>query len=337
MPRACNFPYKGYKNSLYEGGTLSPAFIYSTKRQFTKPRVTEMFHIIDWFPTILDFAGYKMRNLPPNIDGVSQRKVLKDETYETPRTKFIYGLINQYDQTDGNELLCPYLCCLIISNFLSGWKTYYAARFGKYKYFNYNQPVATYRCDEPLKNDQLTSYIQTSVPQPEQYWQRVMDDSFPIKKLLNKQQYLDGARLYNLETDPFEMYNLLSSSEETRGNGTLRLIWQINKYFNKQIAKGHQLPAIPGDISGKLFTRLAHNMFLIFPRNINYYFDTGRVVKDINNDTNYAGSVGTDWCHDGLQRDRSIFEQLAIAAIAKGKFDVAKDVQILLDQSSLFS
>ena len=28
--RSCNYPYRGYKNTLFEGGTLSPTMIYST-------------------------------------------------------------------------------------------------------------------------------------------------------------------------------------------------------------------------------------------------------------------------------------------------------------------
>ena len=74
-PRACNFPYRGYKNSLFEGGTLSPAFVYSTKRQFASPQVDSIVHITDWFPTILKFAKYQ-GNVPRNLDGVDQRKSL---------------------------------------------------------------------------------------------------------------------------------------------------------------------------------------------------------------------------------------------------------------------
>ena len=71
-PRACNYPYRGYKNTLYEGGTLSPAFVYSTKRQFASKQVNSIVHITDWFPTILNFAKYK-GTMPRNLDGVDQR------------------------------------------------------------------------------------------------------------------------------------------------------------------------------------------------------------------------------------------------------------------------
>ena len=81
-PRGCNFPYRGYKNTLFEGGTLSPSFVYSTKRKFPNPIVKNLIHIIDWMPTILDFAGYvgKIKN---DLDGVSQRIV-----FERPADEF---------------------------------------------------------------------------------------------------------------------------------------------------------------------------------------------------------------------------------------------------------
>ena len=53
----CNFPYKGGKQWLTEGGTLSPAFVYKTHSVQQVKRSNEMMHITDWFPTLLKFAG----------------------------------------------------------------------------------------------------------------------------------------------------------------------------------------------------------------------------------------------------------------------------------------
>ena len=103
-PRGCNYPFKGYKDTLFEGGTLSPSFIYSTKRRYQKPKVSDMIHIIDWFPTILDLAGYPKSKFPTNLDGVSQRVVLDLEVYTAPRWKFIYGVLNFFD---GKQSMLP--------------------------------------------------------------------------------------------------------------------------------------------------------------------------------------------------------------------------------------
>ena len=88
--------HKGYKNTLYEGGTLSPAFLYSTKNKFARTRVNNLVHIVDWFPTILDFAGISPKNYD-NLDGVSQKPVLLKRYPGKVRKGFMYGLVNDFD------------------------------------------------------------------------------------------------------------------------------------------------------------------------------------------------------------------------------------------------
>ena len=52
----CNFPYKGWKTQLTEGGTLSPAFLYKTHSVQEVKRSNAIIHITDWFPTLLQLA-----------------------------------------------------------------------------------------------------------------------------------------------------------------------------------------------------------------------------------------------------------------------------------------
>lgn len=93
---------------------------YSTKQKFARKTVSNMFHIIDWFPTILRFAGFTRNRLPDNIDGVDQTRVLEERDASPVRKKFIYGFMNEYIEGQG-------------------WKTYYAVRWGYFKYFSYQQ------------------------------------------------------------------------------------------------------------------------------------------------------------------------------------------------------
>ena len=60
-PRGCSFPYKGFKSVLTEGGTLSPSWIFSTKRQFHSRNIDGIINIMDFFPTILHWAGKSLR------------------------------------------------------------------------------------------------------------------------------------------------------------------------------------------------------------------------------------------------------------------------------------
>ena len=52
---ASNYPLRGTKGQIFEGGTRTPAFIWS--RDIVPRKEKRMFHITDWFPTLLDAAG----------------------------------------------------------------------------------------------------------------------------------------------------------------------------------------------------------------------------------------------------------------------------------------
>jgi len=56
-----NYPLRGTKGSLFEGGTRVEAMIYSDGLVPSKivGKYSNLFHVSDWFPTILDMAGVK--------------------------------------------------------------------------------------------------------------------------------------------------------------------------------------------------------------------------------------------------------------------------------------
>ncbi|XP_071131876.1 arylsulfatase J-like [Mytilus edulis] len=90
-----NLPLRGNKGSLWDGGSKSLGFIYSPR--FLKHRGClhkGMMHAVDWFPTILDIAGFnkdKKRNKFCHIDGVSQWKYLQ-RCRGSGRNEFVYQI-----------------------------------------------------------------------------------------------------------------------------------------------------------------------------------------------------------------------------------------------------
>ncbi|BET01848.1 arylsulfatase b [Nesidiocoris tenuis] len=67
-----NFPLRGVKGTLWEGGVRSPTFVWSAQLQ-NNPRVSDQFiHISDWLPTLYTAAGGDSTNLPADLDGVDQ-------------------------------------------------------------------------------------------------------------------------------------------------------------------------------------------------------------------------------------------------------------------------
>ena len=75
---------------LSEGGTLVPSFIYSVKETIPKRIYSGLFHITDWFPTILSFAQLPAKE---NIDGIDQSQSLTNSTVSNPRKSIIYGIL----------------------------------------------------------------------------------------------------------------------------------------------------------------------------------------------------------------------------------------------------
>ncbi|XP_064601366.1 arylsulfatase B-like [Liolophura sinensis] len=86
---ANNFPLRGEKKTLWEGGTKGSAFVYSKnfmkKTHYTN---TEMIHAVDWFPTILHLAG---GTPDPTIDGVNQWATVS-EGAPSARNEFVYNI-----------------------------------------------------------------------------------------------------------------------------------------------------------------------------------------------------------------------------------------------------
>ncbi|XP_050527752.1 arylsulfatase B-like [Daktulosphaira vitifoliae] len=67
-----NYPFRGTKNTLWEGGTKVPALIWTSQFQ-QNPRVSQqLIHISDWLPTLYSAAGGHTGFLPKDLDGLDQ-------------------------------------------------------------------------------------------------------------------------------------------------------------------------------------------------------------------------------------------------------------------------
>ncbi|GFW63586.1 arylsulfatase B [Trichonephila clavipes] len=53
-----NYPLRGKKFYIWEGGIRVPAFIWSPLLQLREPRIsTQLMHVADWLPTLYTAAG----------------------------------------------------------------------------------------------------------------------------------------------------------------------------------------------------------------------------------------------------------------------------------------
>lgn len=74
-----NWPLRGTKYSLWEGGIRVPALIWSPLIGHKAYVSRELFHVTDWLPTLLSAISYPNETMPP-LYGISQWESLKEGT-----------------------------------------------------------------------------------------------------------------------------------------------------------------------------------------------------------------------------------------------------------------
>ncbi|XP_014485072.1 PREDICTED: arylsulfatase J [Dinoponera quadriceps] len=90
---ASNWPLRGVKNTLWEGGVRGVGLIWSPKLTRTGRISRQLSHIVDWLPTLITAAGGDPSNL--NIDGIDLWSAFRDDT-ESPRTSVLHNIDDIY-------------------------------------------------------------------------------------------------------------------------------------------------------------------------------------------------------------------------------------------------
>nr|CAH7737317.1 unnamed protein product [Callosobruchus chinensis] len=116
-----NYPLRGLKNTLFEGGIRSVAFIYSPLL-IQSARVTkDLMHITDWLPTLYSAANGDIANLDPEIDGIDQWPSL---VYDLPSPR--NDILLNINEKTRNAALRFYNWKLIVGTSMNGtYNDYY--------------------------------------------------------------------------------------------------------------------------------------------------------------------------------------------------------------------
>ena len=89
LNHASNWPLRGVKDTLWEGGVRGASFVWSPRLK-SAPRVShQMMNIQDWLPTLLTAAG--ANSDLDNIDGMDMWEALSRDT-QSPRNVMLHNI-----------------------------------------------------------------------------------------------------------------------------------------------------------------------------------------------------------------------------------------------------
>ncbi|KAL4219483.1 hypothetical protein ACF0H5_022061 [Mactra antiquata] len=100
-----NYPLRGGKVTLFEGGTRGAAFIFGNGLAKSGYTYDGMIHAVDWHPTIVAAAGGELPHKESStIDGINQWEALSTGS-ESKRTEFVYNLDNEQMAPTGHAAI----------------------------------------------------------------------------------------------------------------------------------------------------------------------------------------------------------------------------------------
>ena len=175
-----NWPLRGGKTSLWEGGMRGVGFVHSPLIKHSGTVRNGLIHISDWFPTILALAGRNTTGL--NVDGFDVWKSIIDGE-PSPRKELLHNI---------DPLTPKHGSLLNISNFDN--REHAAIRVGNWKLITGNPAPNT---PDPVKNSWVAppedADIQ-SVPSPD-----------PASK---------NIWLFDISSDPYEKTDLFETHQD---------------------------------------------------------------------------------------------------------------------------
>ncbi|BFZ23619.1 hypothetical protein BsWGS_26657 [Bradybaena similaris] len=199
-----NFPLRGGKFTIFEGGTRAAAFVHGPMFKTTGVRYDGLSHIVDWFPTLAEAAGSNYSD--PTQDGVSQWQSLLSLSLPSSREEVVYNLDYSEYPMQGKA----------------------AIRVGDYKlvagypgmYPDWYKPEQFLSPDIKTVHEALR--LDGSVD-----WKRIIGSADENATTLALEQVF----LFNLKDDPTEHNNIYNLHPDIVSNLTQRLQAHFNRYL----------------------------------------------------------------------------------------------------------
>ncbi|XP_011500609.1 PREDICTED: arylsulfatase B-like [Ceratosolen solmsi marchali] len=206
-----NYPLRGMKNSLFEGGVRGVACIFSPLIKSAGRVSMKKMHIVDWLPTLYAAAGGNANNLN-DIDGLNQWPSIVDEDVKSLRNHILLD-INLALDIEGIILenyklirVQPHTSNKLLSN------EYYGSNGNSSFNPHYNILESALSSPTGLAISHLTEFNSTSVTKADNVRKRSEVRCSQPKTFADCSNYC----LFNLENDPCETNDLAKHSIRIR-------------------------------------------------------------------------------------------------------------------------
>ncbi|CAL1279741.1 unnamed protein product [Larinioides sclopetarius] len=203
-----NYPLRGKKYHVWEGGVRIPGFIWSPLLQLQEPRVSmQLMHVTDWLPTLYSAAGGDIQHLG-NIDGHSMWEAFLNNT-ESPRQEILHNI----DPIDNLSALRMADFKLVYGNMESGTESWSGHRVLE----GMRQPESM---DEWVYNNGSTTreilyQIKSYLPKVSDSWrEQTVVRCKRSRATAIKCNPAEKPCLFNINEDPCEINNIADSFPE---------------------------------------------------------------------------------------------------------------------------
>ncbi|XP_060859382.1 arylsulfatase B-like isoform X1 [Metopolophium dirhodum] len=250
-----NWPLRGKKASVLEGGVRGVAAIWSPWLKEKNIVSNNLFHITDWLPTLYTAAGGNIEDLG-KIDGVDQWKSLTD-TLKQVRSKILINI----DETRGEEALIFNQWKVVKSNRTNNmvFNLKYAGDPGNAgPKYNMSGVVASAvgKCLSEINCLTQDGCMNASTARDVFYVARSLakvDGQICPERVSNSnpdQQYecFDGYCLFDILQDPCEYRNVAKQNPQTL-NATIHML----ERFKKEITMQTPFPIVDPDADPRRF------------------------------------------------------------------------------------
>ncbi|KAK8762785.1 hypothetical protein V5799_025949 [Amblyomma americanum] len=195
--RGFNWPLRGAKGSLWEGGTRAAAFVWSPLLARPRRVSTQLMHITDWLPTLYSVAGGNTAALGA-LDGMDMWQHLS-HGLRSPRVELLYNIDPPMSQA-----AIRYWKYKLVLDSTGAFNQRYAPPRGSRPYRDLHELLARSTAAKVLRDFYKTSSLQLPTG-----WRRRATLTCGAWKARN---FLvnDSVFLFDIVRDPCEMYNVAS-------------------------------------------------------------------------------------------------------------------------------